>query len=182
MTFLGSDVQLYTVFWFERYWCDRRVVTTSFCWLSYSAEGWLERYWCDRRVATTFFCSLSYSAEGWHGSVVAVTVWSRESTRPLFEIYVCAEKGVAFRPCIHYRTSFSMPRTSKGSRTSTWMGCRYNLSFIHSRSSCSSSSSSSRGSTIFKSSMTSGSLTVIVFFGTVSRGIRSIKEHSILQQ
>ena len=93
-----------------------------------------------------------------------ITVWSRESTRPLFEIYVCAEKGVAFRPCIHYRTSFSMPRTSKGSRTSTSMGCRYNLSFIHSRSSCSSSSSSSRGSTIFKSSMTSGSLTVIVFF------------------
>ena len=95
---------------------------------------------------------------------MAVTVWSRESTRPLFEIYVCAEKGVAFRPCIHYRTSFSMPRTSKGSRTSTSMGCRYDLSCIQSRSSCSSSSSSSRGSTIFKSSMTSGSLTVIVFF------------------
>ena len=62
------------------------------------------------------------------------------------------------------------------------MGCRYNLSFIHSRSRCSSSSSNSRGSTIFKFSMTSGSLTVIVFFWTMASGIRSIKEHSILQQ
>ena len=64
---------------------------------SYIHAFWFERYWCYRRVAMTFFFSLTYSAEGCDGSVLTVTViFKRVDTTSLLKNIFSPKNVVAY--------------------------------------------------------------------------------------